>query len=1298
MAIGEIFQERLSTFSPFISSTTNTNSFESSQSVSSSEGEDGLETCPPASGIRHISGLTEWRIWRIEDSRPESIISSSTTNENSSLVHQERENYHPHHYQHYRHKLNSLSLHLILVLVLTTLFLSFFPSPVGSASAGQDDNEDLVCAKGLTHGWPGATFPRGDIILKEGDTLEVYCKLNLTDPSAEGYNASFIDFRFHKADVRAEQVVTKVINETTAVVRVKNMNASSIFLRCDLKRPNGSRIQVCQNSIDVGFPPLPVDDFRCIANEWQSLNCTWRLPSNPVRTRYTLTKVWKRFNIPCPNTTATSTSCSWGSRTEPTYRQNTDPLHFRLNGTNALVPSGITWDYSFSLGSIVIPERPTLILTKKSAVDYKLNWTFPNYEYFKPGLDHQLTICCEFEPLCKVTKFRTKPVDGKMTPFYVTDISLPLAYANYTIKVRLRSPDANNTEEFWSVPAIHSIRTEAKAPEFPPETDIGSYENEMQKHNFRDIYIYWKSIPERYKNGSNFQYQIDVFERTENERELTKLSSKPQVINESYAKFAQLSTHKSYVFRVFAENSRGRSLNTSEISVPSVDSLPEGPKSVSKLDFTNGSFEISWKKPDQYHGIVSYTVFSCSSKMPRPYQCEGPLKWDRVDANPSQSIRKFYNSLPNDSDRIYQFAVSSNTENFSSGMIWATYCTLIHNKVPGKLRTVRYEDPKEDEILIKWDLECSYQSGDIEGFKITYCQVEQYPADRCKDDVPSSAAVEGADKTAYRLVKLKPYSYYKIDVSIIAAAGESKRSDPIYARTSEGAPSHAQVSRVSHVTNTSATLLIESPDHLNGIVREYKIYYGSKADKSEQELRFPQVSNDTISFPKEITLNNLRSNTRYNVQIVACTLKCSSRSDPFTFVTDIGHTDMTSFPEISMDGSDMLLEWKQPERLGGPISYFQLLLKQNGKQIADENDYTVEYRNGSSKFDVRIPQSCEQGTNFTAQVRAVTKLSSGQLLNGAWSPPGNYSCGGGVSWLIWIMLVFVVFAGILFSAYLSVRCYHYFRHMKEVPIKLPPGLNSELNGFTHKPPPRSRSSDQSYGKEPFSYPLQPTSRQLDESKDFLSSSELNQGEAEESLIEKPFCPSPSNPLLDFSNTSNGGSMEDEEHDIGLAEFNNIHQDRCSSPAYKKLGALANGGCVVSMEPTPGPSTRTSPSISAPSVPPTQRSSQPQPPSSLKIEPSSPLTCNGINGSVPDVLGSSPSSPTSQNPISSSSSLNAPSPPPPAAPPVAPAPAQNSSYVKWTTLVPDMRTGDAGGIIENGNRQSPYCQVGILLDS
>lgn len=204
-------------------------------------------------------------------------------------------------------------------------------------------------------------------------------------------------------------------------------------------------------------------------------------------------------------------------------------------------------------------------------------------------------------------------------------------------------------------------------------------------------------------------------------------------------------------------------------------------------------------------------------------------------------------------------------------------------------------------------------------------------------------------------------------------------------------------------------------------------------------------------------------------------------------------------------------------------------------------------------------------------------------------------------------------------------------------------------------------------------------------------------QAEESLIEKPYCPSPTNPLLgglDFSSisTSNGGGIvltggstsgcgglpvsthldDSDSSDIRLSDFTSLPPDRCSSPtAYKKVGVHPNGTAVILDSPKPS-----------------------TPPSSSESSPSHSQLSNHLpnhhpppklNGHLPpDVL--TPSSPTSSlNPVFSR--------PPPVSPPIAP-PAASSSYVKWTTFVPDMKTGEA----PHESRQSPYCQVGILLDS
>lgn len=157
-----------------------------------------------------------------------------------------------------------------------------------------------------------------------------------------------------------------------------------------------------------------------------------------------------------------------------------------------------------------------------------------------------------------------------------------------------------------------------------------------------------------------------------------------------------------------------------------------------------------------------------------------------------------------------------------------------------------------------------------------------------------------------------------------------------------------------------------------------------------------------------------------------------------------------------------------------------------------------------------------------------------------------------------------------------------------------------------------------------------------------------------------------------------------------------------------------------MLPTPIPTT-SQPPASLPTLngPSSVGVSRTKAPDVLSSSPSSPnkslnapqptpvLVPTSISSSVSPATAAVPSQtqaplqhlPTSNNvarspPVAAVAPLPVASPPPPvaAAPP-------SSSYVKWTTLVPDMKTGDAGGVLENGSRQPPYCQVGmILLDS
>ena len=82
------------------------------------------------------------------------------------------------------------------------------------------------------------------------------------------------------------------------------------------------------------------------------------------------------------------------------------------------------------------------------------------------------------------------------------------------------------------------------------------------------------------------------------------------------------------------------------------------------------------------------------------FQCEGQLDWLTVDkSNHTVNV-----TLP--TENVYQFAVAANTLDYSSGMSWAT-CTILHNKVVGKLKTVTVDVVTKHSMVVRWRLDCT---------------------------------------------------------------------------------------------------------------------------------------------------------------------------------------------------------------------------------------------------------------------------------------------------------------------------------------------------------------------------------------------------------------------------------------------------------------------------------------------------------------------------------------------------------------------------------------------------------------
>lgn len=147
-------------------------------------------------------------------------------------------------------------------------------------------------------------------------------------------------------------------------------------------------------------------------------------------------------------------------------------------------------------------------------------------------------------------------------------------------------------------------------PGAPPELNIGSFEIEINRTR-RDIYVYWKSIPEHLKNGENFSYKIIEADK----------NIEPSDITNTYAKFEYMSQNQ-HRFRVVSTNEVGSSVNSSMIIVPSqMSRLPE-PNLFTKIFFGNQVYELSWNPPKTNRTITSYTIFYCRNDYDRPFPCK----------------------------------------------------------------------------------------------------------------------------------------------------------------------------------------------------------------------------------------------------------------------------------------------------------------------------------------------------------------------------------------------------------------------------------------------------------------------------------------------------------------------------------------------------------------------------------------------------------------------------------------------------------------------------------------------------
>lgn len=457
------------------------------------------------------------------------------------------------------------------------------------------------------------------------------------------------------------------------------------------------------------------------------------------------------------------------------------------------------------------------------------------------------------------------------------------------------------------------------------------------------------------------------------------------------------------------------------IFIPSRFEIPREPLAFTKIAFAEGLYELSWKPPISNSEIVNYTIFWCDNERDRPYQCTGFLDW--VHVSPATTI---YNMTVPDPHKVYQFAISANHKYASSGMVWAS-CTVIHNKLVGKMKSVWINRIGSDYIEVGWKLDCSDRIGVVEGFNIYYCPIISPYNLNCKGPKLNTTIRADPHTIHGTVIDLKPYTTYMISVAVLTKNGEGVRSDSLYNTTLEAAPTTPRNVLITDTTNSTMVVTWDPPTAMNGVLRYYEVHYSGNVQQVEESTR--------------AQLRDLLAFKNYSVHVTACTVSCSPPSPVVKRQTGIGVPGkINRVPAVRfINSSQVAVVWSRPTNPGGKLDYYQVTSSDGVIQNSTES---------TAKLPIPDCNTAGRYVKHTFNVRAVNVAPGGQHLYGPWSDAGEGNCfsdgpSSSILVIIWVIGSIGGVAFMLCLMYTSKRMWLKCKVMQDVEVKLPPGLAGE---------------------------------------------------------------------------------------------------------------------------------------------------------------------------------------------------------------------------------------------------------------
>lgn len=905
---------------------------------------------------------------------------------------------------------------------------------VFAALSQASDDQNYKCFE-FTSNSNGTIIPRGDIVREVGHSYEAFCRFDPRYVRAE--DVYLMHWGYTSED--KYRIKHEVLNESTIRVQITHQEAADYMLRCQ----TGNQTFLCERAVKVGYMPQDVENFTCISRNWESLNCTWTVPENPVRVDYILTYVVTGFldTRKCPKAQRGVNQCFWD---DENFSMR-DEWVMTFKAKNKLIQEAVEFKHKISTFSSVIPKPPDKFEAKVIGPhEVNLTWKLPypidvfpgdvyqevSYRLRQDG-DQSEDVSWNLVKIWKVSPDRFE------SEVFSKTISNLYAYVQYDFRVRLHTGTGPIREHMWSDAAIRTERTNVTRPTKTPMTGIGTFGIE-ETLSHRDIYINWQKVDRLFWNGPDFHYNVTVFN---NENNSPIKIPEGVDIRETYAKFPYMQKDIAYRFEIRPVNDEGPPVDEELKSVVVVPEMAAVLKSLSYFKviiFSNPSstvYSLRWRLPEDHQEnqkIETVTLYWCK-KIKYEAQCLNKLEWLTIK-DPSINAKNL-TDLENSS--LYMFGISVNSNNSSSGIKWIT-CITNHGERSPPLEQFYVADVLPTEVKLNWGLDCKAKAAEPTGFNISYCIINEN-----MDTCPSESEMmheEVSDETAdeYLIRNLHPFTNYSFNIAILTDNGPSTWSSSVQVQTKPDKPSGPPVNlNVTQKGQEWVVLSWEPPllRERNGKIVKYLI-------NSEPPLTHKTVKANTASNVTTYNITGLEPYTKYTFKVIPCVegerlVYCGDVAANVSERTRIGVPGKIE----SIDQEDDHLEWEH-EDCNGPACSYELHYRMNGSNHV----YRVVSRQSAINLrDLNITCTDRQ-EDIIINMSAISKDEDGHVLTGPWKEK-RITCSVPVMawWIILIIAsvcVVVTLIVLVVGAYGRVQIKEFLVNLNRMPV-FPDGIGPD---------------------------------------------------------------------------------------------------------------------------------------------------------------------------------------------------------------------------------------------------------------